>query len=81
MRAYLEDLRVPFYVWEPESRPSDQFAAWGDIRSTGTIKDLAAAFEEVTALLDRQWIVWIDGKHLPQKITLAPEAKNFTIVR
>lgn len=81
VRTYLEDLRVPFFVWEPESRPSDQFAAWGEIRPVGTIKDLNAAFEEITALLDRQWVVWIDGKHLPQKITLAPEVKGFTLTR
>jgi hypothetical protein len=81
VRSYLEDLHVPFFVWEPERKPSEQFAAWGKPRPAGTIKDLAAAFEEINRILDRQWVVWIDGKHLPQRISLSSEVKNFTLTQ
>ena len=79
-RAYLEDLRVPFFVWDPESGSSERHRAWGSVKKVGSIKDLAAAFEELTEFLDRQWVVWIDGKHLPQEIRLSGEAKDFVLV-
>lgn len=77
-RRYLEHLRVPFVVWEPENRPSPA-AAWGTARPVGDLKRLAAAYEELTEELDRQWIVWLDGRHLPQDVTLSPEAEGFVL--
>jgi hypothetical protein len=79
VRRYLERLRVPLYVWDPEARPSPATAAWGEVQAAGTMKQLAAAFAEVAADLDQQWIVWLDGRHLPQEITLSPSAQGFAL--
>jgi hypothetical protein len=78
-RRYLERLGVPLYVWDPESKPDPELEAWGTVRSVGSMKKLAAAFEELTADLDRQWIVWLDGRHLPQDVALAPGVEGFSL--
>jgi len=76
---YLEHLRVPFFVWDPESKPAPSLEAWGRVRSVSSFKSLAAAFADLRAAVDQQWIVWLDGQHLPQDITLEPAAKGFTL--
>ena len=81
VQGYLEDLRVPFFVWEPESKPSGKFKSWGEVRSTGNLKQLAQAFSDLEREMDRQWIVWIDGKHLPQEIELSEAAQGFVLAR
>ena len=79
VRTYLETLRVPFFVWDAGDGDTEQFAAWGTARKVDSLGELAEAFEELEELLDRQWVVWIDGKHLPQDISLAPEVKDFRL--
>lgn len=78
-RGYLERLRVPFYIWDPESKPVPQVETWGTVRSVPSLKKLAEAFADLRSDLDEQWIVWIDGQHLPQDIALTPAAKGFTL--
>ncbi len=80
-RRYLEHLRVPFYVWDPERRPARDLAAWGEVEAAGSLEQLAAAHAELRDDLEGQWIVWLDGRHLPQDISLAPEAEGFTLRR
>ncbi|MCP3962986.1 MAG: hypothetical protein GY719_34535 [bacterium] len=80
-RRYLEHLRVPFFVWNPESRTPAYLEDWGEVRDVGSIKKLAAAFEEVDQLLGQQWIVWLDGRHLPQEIELSPEVRGFELLQ
>ena len=81
VRRYLERLHVPLVIWNPASHRPPELAAWGEIRQVGSIKQLAAAFEELGELLEQQWIVWLDGQHLPQDIELTPRAEGFTLVR
>ncbi len=80
-RRYLERLHVPLYVWNPEAGSAPHLDAWGEVRRTGNLKALAAAFEELSARLDQQWIVWLDGRHLPQDIELSPKAKGFELLQ
>ncbi len=80
-RRYLERLHVPLYVWNPEAGAAPHLDAWGEVRRTGNLKQLAAAFEELSELLDRQWIVWLDGRHLPQEIELSEQAEGFELLR
>ena len=44
-----------------------------------------AAFEDATkrlaALVDRQRIVWVEGVHLPQSISLSERASGVTLAR
>ncbi len=79
-RRYLERLRVPLFVWNPESGSAPHLEAWGEVRKVGSLKQLAAAFEDVSALLDQQWIVWLDGRHLPQEIELSASAEGFKLL-
>lgn len=80
VRRYLDRLGVPLFVWDPESRPSQETAEWGEVRTVGTLKQLGAAFAEVEDVLDRQWIVWLDGRHLPQDVALAPDVEGFSLL-
>ncbi len=81
VRRYLERLAVPLVVWNPEAKPAQHLAAWGEVMNVGSLKQLAAAFEELSAQLDQQWIVWLDGRHLPQAIELSASAEGFARVR
>ncbi len=80
-RRYLGRLAVPLLVWNPESGSAPHLDAWGEVRQVGSLKKLAAAFEELSALLDEQWIVWLDGRHLPQDIELSDTAEGFELLR
>ncbi len=79
-RRYLEHLRVPVVVWNPESKRPPGLEAWGEVRDVGSLKELAAAFEELSELLAQQWIVWLDGQHLPQEIELSSQASDFVLL-
>lgn len=81
VRSYLDALRVPLEVWNIESGSTRQLAPWGEVRSTGNLADLAKAYQDLMADLDRQWVVWIDGRHLPQDIELAPGVKGWSLER
>ncbi len=83
-RRYLGRLRVPFVVWDPEAGSSPGAEAWGALaerRPVGSIKQLAAAWSDLAEELDRQWVVWLDGRHLPQEVTLSPAVQGFVLPR
>ncbi len=80
VRRYLGRLGVPLYVWDPKSRPAPHLAEWGEVRTVSTLKQLADAFVELAGFLERQWIVWLDGRHLPQDVELAPQAEGFSLI-
>jgi hypothetical protein len=79
VRRYLERLRVPFFVWDPELKTGPHVAEWGTVRNVASLRELAAAYGELAAELDRQWIVWLDGRHLPQDVRLSPDARGFVL--
>lgn len=81
VRRYLERLHVPIVVWDPEKTPAAHLGEWGEARSVGSLEKLANAFDELKKELDRQWIVWLDGRHLPQEVTLTPAAEGFALLR
>ena len=81
VRRYLESLRVPLEVWRIESGGSSHLAEWGEVRAAGSMKDLAKAYEDLVADLERQWVVWIDGRHLPQDIELAEGFEGWSLER
>ncbi|HEY2797590.1 MAG TPA: hypothetical protein VGK26_06850 [Thermoanaerobaculia bacterium] len=70
---FLESLRVPLFVWSIGA-PVGPTAAWDgavDVTSENALRD---SFKKLRAELDSQWIVWVEGKVLPQEVTLAPGA-------
>lgn len=75
VRNYLGALHVPLVVWST-LRPKAKRAvkSWGppeDISSPGAME---RAIARLRSLLEAQRIVWVEGRHLPQEITLAATA-------
>ena len=72
VRRYLAAIRVPLFVWSLKS-PSSQplAAAWGKVEDVSTADKHEAAVLRLKAELDLQRIVWVQGRHLPQDISLS----------
>jgi hypothetical protein len=71
VRSYLEDLRVPLFVWaliDPKLFP--EFGRWGTVLDVSTPNRLREAVRILKKNLKDQQILWFDGKHLPQAISL-----------
>ena len=78
VRRYLRLLQVPLFAW---SLTSDLHSEWGIVRSVPLAiekgarhQTLKEAVRQLRQTLDAQWIVWLEGRHLPQSIELAPQA-------
>ncbi len=65
---YLSSLGVPLYVWSTAGAQAS--SPWGPTVDVSTVKGLKRAARALEADLDRQWIVWIEGTHLPPEITV-----------
>lgn len=79
VRAYLESIHVPLFVWSLYGSSSPAARAWGtpgEIEDISNTARLGQAVAKLKAELDAQKIVWIEGRHLPQTVTLSPEAKG-----
>jgi hypothetical protein len=75
VRRYLAAVHVPLYVWSLAKPPyTGAVAAWGKVENVSLLSRLENAFESLADNLQRQRIVWLDGRHLPQAITLSPAA-------
>lgn len=77
-RRYLERLRVPLHVWSLAGTSEPE--GWGEVLDVSGLDRLETAVEKLMWSLDRQWLVWIDGVHLPQEISLGPQAKGVELV-
>jgi len=77
VKRYLAALRVPLVVWcvgEPE--PGSAAAAWGKIEVIKNERDLEREVVALRKLLESERILMVDGRHLPQSITLSPRASG-----
>ncbi len=72
VRRFLSRLRIPFYAWSLSGRPPGD--EWGEVRDVSSLVGLRRAADQLARDLDRQWIAWVDGVHLPQDVTLTPAA-------
>jgi hypothetical protein len=71
VRSYLARLHVPLVVWslvDPSTHP--EFARWGAVVDVSSAQRLRRAVRDLRRNLESQHILWIDGKHLPQEISL-----------
>lgn len=76
-REYLRALRVPLVVWSPVARiPS---SPWGKAETVNGIGGLDQASRLLLKGLRRQWIVWVEGRHLPHEIELAENDKGIRL--
>lgn len=81
VRRYLGSLQVPLVVWSLSEAPSPAARAWGEVVDVSSLTRLEKAVKELTRLLDRQRIVWVNGTHLPQEIELAPGVEGMALAR
>lgn len=78
VRAYLERLHVPLFVWslaDPVRHP--EFAKWGTVADVSSIHRLRNAVRDLKKNLKGQRVLWVAGKHLPQEISLTGAASAF----
>lgn len=77
---YLETLQVPFLLWTLGDEVDPSFASfagkWDGATDISDPDGLFAAVDELRTLLDRQRIVWVEGRHLPQRIELSDDARQ-----
>ncbi len=79
-RRYLSALSVPFVVWAFD-RSKEHQARWGEVVDVSTLARLGEAVEDLREVLDRQRIVWVRGRPLPQQIRLTSAARGVELVR
>lgn len=75
VRRYLRTIGVPLHVW-CVGREED--AVWGACFDVSTRGRFAEAFRRVQDGLERQRIVWVEGTHLPQAISLTAKAAGIS---
>ena len=74
---YLRALRVPLVVW---STAGDGAAgAWGEAAVVSDPGSLTKASKRLLKELERQWIVWVEGRHLPSDIELDSEVQGIRL--
>ncbi len=77
VREYLRALRVPLVVW---SIAGDGAAGeWGEAAEISDQGSLGKASKRLLKELRRQWIVWVEGRHLPSDIELDPEVQGIRL--
>ncbi len=81
-RVFLQDLNVPLFVWSPDPRIArKELPGWGKPREVSSDLLFLGAFARLQNSLKEQRIVWLEGSHLPQNITLAPAVKEAFLAR
>jgi hypothetical protein len=82
VRRYLALIRVPLFVWSLKSLSSQPLAAgWGKVEDISTSAKLDAAVRRLKAELALQRIVWVQGRYLPQDITLSDKVSGLEFAR
>jgi len=71
VRQYLSAIGVPLYVWSLRGPTLEPLAkSWGEVSDISSAARLAEAVQRLKSDLARQRIVWVDGRFLPQEISL-----------
>lgn len=82
VRAYLEKVRVPLFVWSLENRTAGRVAAaWGSAEDISSYAKLKKAYEKLRRELDSQQLVWVAGRHLPQQVALSGSVEGIELVQ
>lgn len=80
VRRYLESIRVPLFVWSLAPVPPSR-SPWGLVEAVGTAEGLRAAGGRLRESLERQRIVWVEGRYLPQQVSLSEAAPGLALLR
>jgi len=71
VRSYLAARAVPLQVWSLTGEdPGPLTRSWGPAEDVSTVEKFVAAEQRLEARLASQRIVWLRGRHLPQRIAL-----------
>ena len=73
---YLKSLQVPLVVWTTGDRTE---TIWGPADKVSTPKALLKSGERVMKSILRQWIVWVEGRHLPSDFELDDPSGRFRL--
>lgn len=71
VRHFLSTLRVPLHVW---STHQEVMTEWGVVRDVSNMGRFRAAVSDLARQVERQRIVWLQGRHLPQRVRLSDRA-------
>ena len=77
VREYLHALRVPLVVWSTDG--GQVVTDWGPAEDVSSEGRLNKASKRLLKDLGRQWIVWVEGRHLPSDIELNPEVQGIRL--
>lgn len=76
VRRYLASIRVPLFVWSLYGPNAPAARDWGQTEDISTLETLARAVNRLRAEMASQNMVWVEGRHLPQSISLTPAVKG-----
>ncbi len=79
-RKFLERLQVPLYLWALHRNPKIP-ESWGTFKDVSRPGAFEAAARKLGRTLERQRMIWLDGTHLPQEISLSPSLEGVTLAR
>jgi hypothetical protein len=66
VRRFLAALHVPLYVWSLGPTGAGMREAWGAVEDVSTRHGIDHAFDQIKKDLERQRVVLVEGRHLPQ---------------
>lgn len=69
IRNYLAALRVPFFYWRIDESGDATPDDWGTPRAVRDREDLHRAASELASALRPQFLIWLDGEHMPGDVT------------
>jgi hypothetical protein len=78
VRRYLAAIRVPLFVWKVGAGAAP-VSAWGEAEDVSSVPGLRAAVAGLKDELASQRIVWVEGVHLPQAISLSSSAMGLEL--
>ena len=81
VRRFLGELRVPLVVWDLSGQAADAPPAWRPDVAIATLDDVTTASSGLRSIFRRQRIVWVAGRHLPQRVELGPAAQGIALAR
>jgi hypothetical protein len=76
VRAYLDRIRVPLYVWSFDPSASGKADPWVAAEDISNTAKLRVAVERLRRELESQAVVWVEGKYLPQQVELSEALKG-----
>ncbi len=79
VREYLRELHVPLVVWSVGGGTAD--GIWGPAQDISNPGKLIKVSRRLREDMERQWVVWVEGRHLPSAIELSPQASGLQLAR